>query len=140
MNLFDCHRDGGDYSWFGDNLTEAEGAPFPEQIDARWAFDGMWNPEERMPSVLPYASLPRPRRNAKGLDPENVEFSWIAGRNALSHTVYFGDSNPPQLIAHQAERRYHPGKLEPGRTYYWRVDEETEAGVVPGEIWRFTTK
>ena len=138
--FFNCHRDGGDYSWFGDNLTEAEGAPAPEQIDARWTFDGMWNPEDTMPSILPYASLPRPRQNANGLDPENVEFSWIAGRDALSHTVYFGASNPPQLMAHQTETRHSPGKLESGRTYYWRVDEETDAGVVPGELWRFTTK
>jgi len=47
--FFNCHRDGGDYAWFRDNLHEAEGSPAPEVIDARWTFDGRWNPEADLP-------------------------------------------------------------------------------------------
>jgi len=42
---FHCHRDGGDYSWFADNLATAPGAPKPEAINAAWTFGGTWNPE-----------------------------------------------------------------------------------------------
>ena len=47
--FFNCHREGGDYTWFWDNLHEAEGSPAPEEIDARWTFDGMWDPEADLP-------------------------------------------------------------------------------------------
>jgi len=138
--FFNCHRDCGEYSWFRDNLHEAEGAPAPEQIDARWSFDGMWDPEAMMPSVLPYASFPRPKRDAVGLFTTNLMLSWVQGRNARAHSLYFGTTNPPPPKGDQTNTTYDPGRLEPGTTYYWRVDEVTEEGVVPGEIWRFTTK
>jgi len=41
----DCHRDGGDFAWHRDNLSQAPGAPRPEHITARWAFGGLWDPE-----------------------------------------------------------------------------------------------
>ncbi len=44
---FHCHRDGGDYAWFADNLATAPGAPKPEQVNAAWTFSGAWNPENQ---------------------------------------------------------------------------------------------
>ncbi|TWT30374.1 Rhamnogalacturonan acetylesterase RhgT [Posidoniimonas corsicana] len=50
---FDCHRDGGDYPWHADNLTQAAGSPSPEEVTAAWTFDGRWDPEsEAPPEVL----------------------------------------------------------------------------------------
>jgi pectinesterase len=43
--FYDCHRDGGDYSWFTNNLASAPGAPKPEQINAAWTFHNTWDPE-----------------------------------------------------------------------------------------------
>jgi len=43
--FYNCHRDGGDYHWFANNLASAPGAPGPEQITAAWTFAGTWNPE-----------------------------------------------------------------------------------------------
>ncbi len=40
-----CHRDGGDYAWYSDNLASAPGAPTPAQITAAWTFAGTWDPE-----------------------------------------------------------------------------------------------
>jgi pectinesterase len=37
-----CHRDGGDYAWFQDNLQTAEGAPPAEKITAAWVFGNRW--------------------------------------------------------------------------------------------------
>lgn len=45
--FYDCHRNGGDYAWFADNLSSAPGSPKPEQITASWTFAGKWNPENK---------------------------------------------------------------------------------------------
>jgi pectinesterase len=50
---FDCHRDSGEYSWFKNNLTEAEGSPADSSIDAKWTFDGKWDPESTIASIVP---------------------------------------------------------------------------------------
>lgn len=51
---YNCHREGGDYTWFADNLSSADGAPTPEQIDARWTFNGKWDPEGELQAILPF--------------------------------------------------------------------------------------
>lgn len=41
-----CHKEGGDYAWFADNLTQAEGSPRAADINAEWVFGGRWHPEK----------------------------------------------------------------------------------------------
>lgn len=41
---YNCHRNGGDYTWFANNLTSAKGAPTAKEISALWALDRQWNP------------------------------------------------------------------------------------------------
>ena len=43
--FYNCHRDDGDYQWFADNLSDAEGSPKASDINAAWVFKGLWNPE-----------------------------------------------------------------------------------------------
>lgn len=38
--FYNCHRTGGDYAWHVDNLPVE-----PDEITARWTFDGRWDPE-----------------------------------------------------------------------------------------------
>ena len=40
-----CSREGGHSGWLNDNLQTAEGKPEFHAINARWTFDGKWNPE-----------------------------------------------------------------------------------------------
>jgi pectinesterase len=40
-----CHRDGGDYAWFRDNLDQATDSPRADQITPKWTFGGRWDPE-----------------------------------------------------------------------------------------------
>jgi len=40
--FYGCHRTGGDYSWFKDNLAAAPGNPSPQLINTQWAFDNQW--------------------------------------------------------------------------------------------------
>ncbi|MES2772799.1 MAG: pectinesterase family protein [Bacteroidota bacterium] len=41
---YNCHREGGDYQWFKNNLGDAAGSPVPGMINASWTFGGKWNP------------------------------------------------------------------------------------------------
>lgn len=43
-----CHRDGGDYAWFRDNLASAQQAPNAKGINAQWVFQGQWNPGKNL--------------------------------------------------------------------------------------------
>jgi pectinesterase len=50
---YNCHRDGGDYTWFADNLSSAPGSPTPNEITAAWTFAGTWDPQStRGPTVI----------------------------------------------------------------------------------------
>ena len=39
-----CHKDGGDYAWFKNNLETAEGSPTANAITVDWLFKGKWKP------------------------------------------------------------------------------------------------
>jgi pectinesterase len=39
---YNCHRDGGDYKWFENNLDKAKGNPIAVNIDAAWVFGDRW--------------------------------------------------------------------------------------------------
>lgn len=39
-----CHRTGGDYTWFEDNLTSSSESIKADKINAAWVFKGKWNP------------------------------------------------------------------------------------------------
>ena len=155
---FNCHRLGGDYDWFENNLSTAEGSPKPEDVNAKWTFALKWDPEEIMPPVLPFVSLPNPRNGIYSLAAD-VILKWIPARNAVSHNIYFWKSKFPQalkngeklkdgpsapgkpiFVKNQTENHFNPGKLDSNSTYYWRIDEVTEKDTLTGPLWHFTTK
>jgi hypothetical protein len=137
--FFNCHRDGGDFLWFRDNLTTAENSPQESDIDAKWTFGGRWDPEADMPSVLPFTFLPNPKRNATGVSPEGTTLTWIPGRNADQQLVYFGTANPPPARGTQKESSFKTGKLTQHAAYYWRVDTIADRDTISGAVWQFTT-
>jgi pectinesterase len=132
-----CHREGGDYAWFADNLSDAEGSPRADEITARWTFDGRWDPEADMTPVLPGAFLPSPHPD-EAVD-ASVLLRWVPGRNAIQHRIYFG-TDSLVLAGVREEAEFSPSGLAPGQSYRWRVDEVTDDAVVTGEVWSFTTK
>jgi pectinesterase len=136
---FNCHREGDDFAWFKNNLEKAEGSPRPADITAKWTFDGKWDPEESMPSVLPYAFLPSPKQNAYDVSNAGVKLSWVPGRNAESHNLYLGTNRTPEFKSNLHTASFDTGRLTARTTYYWRVDEVTDDGVITGELWRFST-
>jgi hypothetical protein len=88
-------------------------------------------------------------KTARDPDPadgtEGVEFPilmWTSGDTAVSQRVYFGAA--PEILAQVAEQPstvyWHPEALDPGTTYYWRIDGvEADGTAVPGDVWSFTT-
>jgi hypothetical protein len=138
--FYNCHREGGDFEWFRDNLSEAENSPKENKIDAKWTFAGKWDPEENMPAVLPFVSFPRPKDGAYGIQSKGTILKWAPSRNAISHLVYFGKDIKPEFKSAQKENKFDPGKLESKMTYYWKVDELCGADTVHGIVWHFTTK
>jgi pectinesterase len=137
---FGCHRQGGDYPWFADNLQTAEGAPTADQITARWTFDGRWDPEANPPSVLPYASFPDPKPDATVTARRDLSLRWTAGFDATAHIVYIGTTNPPAIHSTQTACTYPVTGLRAGVTYFWRVDEVTQRDTVRGRVWSFTLR
>ena len=90
------------------------------------------------PAVLGKAWQPRPVDGAPGV-PSDAVLEWNAGDSAGSHDVYFGTSEDPPLVGNQASTTFDPpGELEPGATYYWRVDEINGADKWQGDVWSFT--
>ena len=41
---YNCHRTGGDYNWFKDNLQTASVNLKPADINASWVFGKRWDP------------------------------------------------------------------------------------------------
>ncbi|UCC98039.1 MAG: proprotein convertase P-domain-containing protein [Phycisphaerales bacterium] len=73
----------------------------------------------------------------------DAQLSWAPGLEALLHYVYFGDDLDTVTNATGALPlpllTYNPGPLEPGKTYYWRIDEFSPSGTITGDVWSFTT-
>ncbi len=44
MYYNNCHKAGGDYAWFKNNLQTAKGAPLAININVHWIFGDKWNP------------------------------------------------------------------------------------------------
>ncbi|MFZ1291273.1 MAG: pectinesterase family protein [Melioribacteraceae bacterium] len=156
---YNCHRVGGDYDWFKNNLNEAENSLSQEMIDAEWTFDGKWNPEKEMPSVLPFIFLEKPRNGSYNIDLNNITLNWVPSRNAESFNIYFWKSKFPQalkngeklkdgpsaigeqiFVKHQTENSFTTNLIEPNSTYYWRVDEIIDGKTIQGKLYHFTTK
>ena len=90
------------------------------------------------------AGIPEP---ADGLKTVEVGlFRWSPGANAFFHEVYLGtspDLTEDDLVMPQSPMTlyFHQGVLEPGQTYYWRVDEiQSDGTETEGDVWSFMTR
>ena len=88
------------------------------------------------------ADNPNPANGAIGVGMPVLQ--WAIGDTALFHDVYLGKT-PDLTAADKVASRlpfpmyYHLPGLEPGVTYYWRVDEIDPSGTTyAGDVWSFT--
>jgi hypothetical protein len=135
---YQCERDGGNYGWFADNLDEAEGQPNPDSITAAWTFQGAWDPESTLPSVLPFAAIPQPRQDACHVD-RNPVLRWIPARQQEIQLVRFGEVNEPPVVARVSEREFRTDPLKPSTRYVWRIDTVAGNDTLKGIPWTFST-
>jgi hypothetical protein len=97
------------------------------------------------------ARLPQPASGATGVALDAV-LSWRAGRNAVSHEIYFGSDlgtveNNIALADIVSDNSFALGSLglELDKVYYWKVNEVNEVNeaddpnVWEGDTWSFTT-
>ncbi|MBM4027111.1 MAG: hypothetical protein FJ280_17155 [Planctomycetes bacterium] len=97
----------------------------------------------RLEFFSPYASAPSPKDGAAGVAMPLL--SWTKGDGAIFHNVYFGTSPNLTDADRVAQNQpfamyYHVPGVEPGLTYYWRVDEVDMTGkIVAGPVWSFST-
>jgi len=104
--------------------------------------------------VTGLASEPTPADEATDVLRDS-DLSWIPAETAQTHDVYFGTNwddvndadraNPLDILLSQDQSGtlYDPGRLEFGRSYYWRVDEVNGAPdytVFKGSVWSFTVE
>ncbi|MEN6578657.1 MAG: PA14 domain-containing protein [Phycisphaerales bacterium] len=89
------------------------------------------------------ANTPSPADGAVGVP--TALMKWVKGEQASYHNVYFGTS--PELtednrVANMTSSLmyYHMAGLQPGVTYYWRVDEveADKTTIHTGDVWSFT--
>ncbi len=134
-----CHREGGNYKWFEDNLITAPHSPNQKEITAKWTFASRWDPEANLQSILPLAFFPSPKDEAKNVSSKNIKLTWIPGRNVISHILYFGTTLSESTKKKITINNINLSKLKKNTTYYWRVDEVTEVDTIKGQVWKFTT-
>ena len=103
-----------------------------------------------------YASAGPLVRYVKAFDPKPADgtigvttplFQWTAGDTAFLHEVYIGadsELGPGDLAMPRTPMTiyWHVPGLEPGATYFWRVDEIEADGVTThtGDVWSFMTQ
>lgn len=75
-----------------------------------------------------------------------TSLAWTSAISALSHDVYLGtdylavknaNTGSPEFQANVLTSSFTPSGLLPNRTYFWRIDERNNGGVVTGDVWRF---
>jgi pectinesterase len=137
--FWNCAREGGDFGWFADNLAEADGAPRAREVTARWTFQRRWDPEESIPPVLPFASIPRPENRDADVPPCGTGLRWAAARDASGYRVSFGPGPLPSFRTTVGVPGFDPGPLSPATDYSWRVDVVGPSGIVEGPVWTFRT-
>ena len=123
---------GTTYYWRIDEVNELDpNSPWMGDI---WSF-----------TVPPKTAFdPVPADGAKFI-PSDTKLSWSAGFDTKVHNVYFGD-NFEDVDAGTGNTAkgdvgitsFTPGALEPGKTYYWRIDENDGFETHKGNVWSFT--
>ena len=120
---------GTTYYWRIDEIND-------QHPDSPWVGD-VWS--FKIPSKTAYD--PYPADGAEFVDPD-VILNWEPGFNAKLHYVVFGESfeevSNAAMGVPYGSTTYNPGRLEIGKTYYWRVDEFDTITVHKGDIWSFT--
>jgi len=148
----------------GTGLTTEQMQDSSVYLQADWDFmdentngieDVWWMPASGTPRLwwqYGCAYSPRPIDNAS-TGQRDLTLQWNPGGPGIQHDVYFGDDEATVADANTASQDVFLGRqsaetlsydlrnLEPGKTYYWRIDGVNDVDptkVWKGSIWSFT--
>ncbi|MHC4301533.1 MAG: LamG-like jellyroll fold domain-containing protein, partial [Planctomycetota bacterium] len=81
--------------------------------------------------------------DGKAILDTTVALDWSGGWSPIMHATYFG-TNADEVAnavgaAPAMDIGFDSGELQPGTTYYWRVDEFYGTAWVKGPVWSFST-
>jgi len=114
----------------GDTLTIIDGAFLSPVIRV----------DDPLPAIYSKARDPIPADGAIEVDDAALE--WTAGITAVSHKVYLSANetiDDADLLG-ETDLTIQIAILDPGVTYYWRVDEvEADGNVIEGDVWSLST-
>ncbi len=131
------------------------GFPYPEGLvmgtTYYWRIDEVNGADPNSPwtgpiwsfTVAPFTAFgPNPADGGEAVKLD-ARLTWQTGFNAKLHYVYFGDnfdtvSNATNALP-SGLTTYTPANLQPGKVYYWRVDEFDGVAKHPGTVWSFST-
>ncbi|OHB66407.1 MAG: hypothetical protein A2Y77_04495 [Planctomycetes bacterium RBG_13_62_9] len=130
--------------WFGAAKGVTEFAP--ARIDDIRIYDHALTAQEVKALIPPKLKAydPNPASGTTGVTAPLLQ--WTKGDTAVFHNVYFGttpDLTEANLVAPRQPFAvyYHMLGLQPGTTYWWRVDEiEANGTIHQGNLWTFTTE
>ena len=67
------------------------------------------------------------------------DLRWTRSPGTTGYEVAFGDSRSLGEAKAESGQTFDPGRLGPGKVYWWRVDRITAGGTLEGDVWRFRT-
>ena len=74
---------------------------------------------------------------------DTVDLQWSCSdvdNDALTYTVYFGDTNPPVAVEQNYSSESYTVSLSSSHSYYWKVDvKDSKGAITKGQIWQFKT-
>jgi len=117
-------------------------------IDSTWGGVAKGSLSEVRFFYIPVQAFqPAPADAATGVELD-ASLNWRPGREAGSHTVYFGKDKSAvaggtAAASTVADHGFTPAAMDLETTYYWRVDEVNGVvtpGVYEGDVWSFTTR
>ncbi len=110
-------------------------------VNSGWGMMGQYGlAEVRFMYIPAQAREPQPGDGAANVSVDSA-LAWRAGRDAVSHEVYFGaDPEALALAATVVGSSYAPGALNLDATYYWQVNAVQETESWDGALWSFATQ
>ncbi|MDD7985458.1 hypothetical protein PQO01_10900 [Lentisphaera marina] len=90
-------------------------------------------------------SMPIPGMNASNVK-EDADLMWRPARTSESFNIYFSenkdevenaDMDSSCFKGNQSSNIFNPGKIDPQKHYYWRVDNKVDGYVTKGDAWTF---